>query len=90
MEPYYQSFSRQQSNNRVIANHHFINPRSSQPRRMDEINRTEADLAEHIERPQPRKLEAISPLQGDYVPAKYSKALLYKKERSYFLKNERG
>ena len=84
MQEYFQQFSRQTSNARVLNNRHFTNPLSSEY----QLNQTEADLQEAPPKKHTTHKE-MSALGEDYQPAKYHKALAYKASRSYYLKNDK-
>lgn len=82
MQEYYQQFSRQTSNARVLNNRHFTNPHHEY-----QLNHTEADLQETLPSRNKPIHKEMRELGEDYQPAKYHTALNYKASRSYYLKN---
>ncbi len=77
----YFGLHRTDSNSRVLDNRHFTHRVHSTRNNMNE---TEADLVEDLERGKPIKL-ASKALSEDYQPAYYKTAVRYKAQRSYLL-----
>jgi len=50
MQEYFQQFTRQQSNARILNNRHFINP-------ISQLNLTEADLQEGLPKNKPEQTQ---------------------------------